>query len=74
MLVSSLFWGFTQCWLVVVYRGLGAVKRSDYLTAEEMGPTGSAKTSVNNSSQHRVKTQKSKFSNFTLVKKGTASL
>ena len=45
------------------------VKRSDYLTAEEMGPTGSAETLVNNSNQHLVKTQKSKYSNFMLVKK-----
>jgi hypothetical protein len=45
------------------------VKQSNNLTAEEMGPTGSAKTLLNNSNQHCVKTQKSKYFNFMLIKK-----
>jgi len=77
MLVSSLFWVFTQCWLVVVYRCLGAVYRSHIRRSsgpttwlpKRWGRTGSAETLVNNCNQHRVKTQKSKYSNFMPVKK-----
>jgi hypothetical protein len=61
------------CCLLMSWDGLSVpysmVKQPNNLTAEEMGPTGSAKTLVNNSNQHCVKTQKSKYFNFMLIKK-----